>query len=94
MTIPEQDRWRGGRGPIRFSYTYEDLADLFDVSIETIRHWASKHTDKQTGKVSPARLDPRDLRSVLRLMQERQARYERIHGATIHVRQLGAQKRC
>jgi len=61
-TIPEQDRWRGGRGPIRFSYTYRDLARLYGVTVQTIRKWVS------AGKVKPG-----DLRSVLALLRERQA---------------------
>ena len=60
--IPEESRWRGGRGPIRWSYTYKDLARLYGVTVQTIRKWVS------AGKVKPG-----DLRSVMALLRERQS---------------------
>lgn len=59
--FPEDARWRGGRGPLRFSYTYQDFARLYGVTPETIRNW-----------VSAGKLDPEDLRSVVALLKQRQ----------------------
>ena len=53
--------WRGGRGPKRFAYTYEDLARLFGITAQTVRKWASAR-----------RFDPDNLRSVIAVYLERQ----------------------
>lgn len=49
------------RGPKRFIYTYGDLATLFNVKVDTIRHW-----------VSNGKLDPYSLSSIVLLYTGRE----------------------
>jgi hypothetical protein len=42
---------RGGRGPRRFRFTYEDYARVFGVTVDTVRHWV------WSGKLDPDRLE-------------------------------------
>jgi transposase len=48
------------RGPERMTYTRQDLAQLYGVSIHTLYHW-----------VSDGKLDPHSLDSVCRLWHQR-----------------------
>lgn len=59
--LTDENRWRGGRIPTRFAYTYADYARLYGVTTETVRNW-----------VSIGKFDPADLRSVLALLKQRQ----------------------
>lgn len=73
--MSESDPWQGARGPRRprrFEYTYKDLARLFCVSLSTVKHWCSRTTDKN-GNLRPAKLNPRDLRSIAALYLERRS---------------------
>jgi uncharacterized protein YjcR len=55
----------GERGPKRFSYTYDDLAEAFDVKPRTLRSW-----------VHSGKLDPADIADVCRFYRDRARRAE------------------
>jgi hypothetical protein len=61
--MPEDDNSRGfatGRHPKKFSYTYQDLADLFNMTVGAVRK-----------AVHDARLDPENLQSVYEFLKQR-----------------------
>jgi hypothetical protein len=56
------------RGPARFTFTYQDIADLTGMTVAAVRNAAS------ATKRVPAELNPRDLASVVRFIVARQER--------------------
>jgi hypothetical protein len=50
-------RWTGGKKPTKFFYTYQDIAKLSSLTLNTVRTYASR------GKFNPA-----DLHSVITLI--------------------------
>lgn len=59
------------RGPARFTFTYQDIADLTGMTVAAVRNAAS------ATKRGAAELNPRDLASVVRFVVARQERAAR-----------------
>lgn len=60
MAEQRKSKFGGGRSPTKFSFTYEDIADVYGCSVAAVR----KHA--QRGK-----FDPHDLVSILEFVQRR-----------------------
>ena len=51
MTLTAENRWKGGRGKARFTYTYTDIARLTGLTYQTVRKYAA------LGKYNPSSLE-------------------------------------
>ena len=45
--LNDKTRWKGGQSPHRFTYTYQDIADLLSLTLQTVWTYA------KAGKFDP-----------------------------------------
>lgn len=53
-------RWNKGRQPTKFYFTYQDIADIVGLDVETVRKYSRDGA-----------FDPNDLKSVVKFIESR-----------------------
>ena len=55
--LTAENRWKGGKTPHKFTYTYQDIADLTGLTLSTVRKYARCNSRGLYSKFNPESLE-------------------------------------